>query len=117
MRNLIWLQTFFVLQKNIDLNTSKYKFLNKFILLFYCTVICIFNEEGISHFYRSKDNYFLELHKEYVKTFKEIVAVYDTLKQLEIRVAEFINSKEYLLGKKIDDAIRKLKGFLILNNS
>ncbi len=74
------------------------------------TVICIFNEKGASHFQRSKDNYIIDLHEEYVTTYEDPVAMYDTLKQLENRVAELMNSKEYLLGKKIGDVIRKLKG-------
>lgn len=74
------------------------------------SVICIFNEKGTSHFHRSKDTYFIELHEEYVKNYEDPVAMYDTLKQLETRVAELMNSKEYLLGKKIGDVIRKLKG-------
>lgn len=75
------------------------------------TIICVFNEKGTSHFHRSKDTYFIELHEEYVKTYEDPVAMYDTLKQLEAKVAELMNSKEYVLGKKIGDVIRKLKGF------
>ncbi len=75
------------------------------------TVICVFNEKGTSHFQRNKDTYFIELHEEYVKTYEDPVAMYDTLKQLETKVAELMNSKEYLLGKQIGDVIRKIKGF------
>ncbi len=80
------------------------------------TVICIFNEKGASHFQRSKDNYIIDLHEEYVKTYEDPVAMYDTLKQLETRVGELMNSKEYLLGKKIGDFIRKIKGMFIKFN-
>lgn len=74
------------------------------------TVICIFNEKGTSHFHRSKDTYFIELHEEYVNSYEDPVAMYDTIKQLETRLSELMNSKEYLLGKKIGDVIRRLKG-------
>lgn len=75
------------------------------------TVICIFNEKGASHFQRNKDSYMIDLHEEYVSKHQDPVAMYDTLKQVEARVAELMNSKEYLLGKKLGDGIRKLKGF------
>ncbi len=74
------------------------------------TIICIFNEKGTSHFHRSKDTYFIELHEEYVQTYEDPVVMYDTLRKLETRVAELLNSKEYLLGKRIGDLLRKLKG-------
>ncbi len=75
------------------------------------TIICIFNEKGASNFRRSNDNYIIDLHEEYVNVYEDPVAMYDTLKQLETRVAELMQSKEYSLGKKIGDVIRKLKGF------
>lgn len=76
------------------------------------TVICIFNEKGISHFQRSKDRYITALHEEYVQNYEDPVAMYDTVKQLETRIVELMNSKEYLLGKKFGDVFRRLKGLL-----
>lgn len=76
------------------------------------SIICIFNEKGTSHYLRNSDRYLIDLHEEYVRSHVDPVATYDTLRQLEAKLAELMNSKEYLLGKKIGDSVRKLKGIV-----
>jgi len=76
---------------------------------YFDTIICIFNEKGTSYFYRNTDRYLIELHEEYVHQHVDPVAMYDTIRQLEGRLAELMNSKEYQLGKKIADRLRIAK--------
>ena len=76
------------------------------------SIICIFNEKGTSHYFRNSDPFLVEVHEEYVRNHLDPVATFDTARQLETRIVELMNSKDYLLGKKIGDGMRRMKGIV-----
>ena len=72
-------------------------------------VICIYNEKGASYSARYKDTYIEEVHKFYVSENEDVVALYDTVKFLEHTIADLYLSKNYIMGKKLGDFIRKVR--------
>ncbi len=75
-------------------------------------VICIFNEKGTSYSQRNKDRFIENVHSDYVYQHEDPVALYDTVKYLEHELATVYVSKNYLIGKKIGDTVRKVRFLL-----
>ena len=75
-------------------------------------VICTFNEKGTSYSARHKDNYLEQVHHLYVSENEDVVALYNTVKILEHNLISLYLSKEYIIGKKIGDWVRKIRSLI-----
>ena len=84
--------------------TISTKYINK--------TICIFNEKGTSYSQRNKDRYIETVHADYVSEHEDAVALYNTVKHLENELASLYLSKDYLIGKRIGNTIRRMRSLI-----
>jgi glycosyltransferase involved in cell wall biosynthesis len=72
-------------------------------------VICIFNEKGASFTRGNTDFFIQDLHASYITDHENPVALYASSKFAERQVVDLLNSRDYRLGKKIGNTVRRIK--------
>lgn len=98
----------FPIYADFNLNIKCFKD-NSLSKIYINQTICVFNEKGTSYSARHKDNYIEVVHQKYVTEHEDIIALYDTVKFLEQQLANVYLSKDYLLGKKLGNWVRKIR--------